>query len=265
MLTGAPRINHQDHRPAQNLAEVGISGQTLAASCWPAPEPRGPAAPAHVQLPAQFGDAEHAPAQLPAHGPGKGTQAALETGAMHAVGYTKIIPAFRCVSPQPVLPSQSAGNPPGTATLHRQRRRRWWWPGLAVSAVQTAAAAVPPAGPGWPGAGWWAPCRVSEPRLRLKGTPASLPLPVTRRCEREPAQQPSQRLFNLEIEGGPRALRLIRGRIHPVGRTPDAHIDARLRSINTAAVLASPDDHGLGRRKQIIIPAPRCGPGASQE
>src|ERR1019366_8363842 len=36
------------------------------------------------------------------------------------------------------------------------------------------------------GAGWWAPCRVSEPRLRLKGTPASLPLPVTRRCEREP-------------------------------------------------------------------------------
>src|ERR1039457_4593641 len=138
--------------PAQNLAEVGISGQTLAASCWPAPEPRGPAAPAHVQLPAQFGDAEHAPAQLPAHGPGKGTQAALETGAMHAVGYTKIIPAFRCVSPQPVLPSQSAGNPPGTATLHRQRRRRWWWwwwPGRAVSAVQTAAAAVPPAGPGW--------------------------------------------------------------------------------------------------------------------
>src|ERR1039457_3309326 len=79
----------------------------------------------------------------------------------------------------------------------------------------------------------------SDPRLRLTGPPASLPLPVTRRCEREPAQQASQRLLNLEIEGGPRALRLIRGRIHPVGRTPDArtpdaHIDARLRSINTA-------------------------------
>ena len=29
----------------------------------------------------------------------------------------------------------------------------------------------------------------SDPRLRLTGPPASLPLPVTRRCEREPAQQ----------------------------------------------------------------------------
>ena len=104
----------------------------------------------------------------------------------------------------------------------------------------------------------------SEPRLRLKSTPASLPLPVTRRGEREPAKQPSQRLFNLAIAGGPRPLGLVRGRINPVGRTPDANIDALLRSINAPAVLASPDDHGLRGRTQLIITAPICGPETSQ-
>ena len=101
--------------------------------------------------------------------------------------------------------------------------------------------------------------------MRLKGTPASLPLPVTRRGEREPAKQPSQRLLNLAINGGPRPLGLIRVGIHPVGRTPDAHIDALLRSINAPAVLASPDDHGLrGRRQLVIIAAPSCRPQTSQ-
>jgi hypothetical protein len=98
----------------------------------------------------------------------------------------------------------------------------------------------------------------------VKGTPASLPPPLTRRSEREPAKQPSQRLLNLAIDGGPRPLGLIPGRIHPVGRTPDANIDARLRSINAPAVLASPDDHGLRRRKQLIIAAPISGPETSQ-
>ena len=110
----------------------------------------------------------------------------------------------------------------------------------------------------------WSPRAQSEPRLRLKGTPASLPLPVTRRGEREPAKQPSQRLLNLAIDGGPRPLGLIRGRINPVGRTPDAHIDALLRSINAPAVLALPDDHGLRGRTQLIITTPICGPEKSQ-
>ncbi len=100
--------------------------------------------------------------------------------------------------------------------------------------------------------------------MRLQGTPASLPLPVTRRGEREPAEQPSQRLLHLVIEGRPRPHRLIRDRIHPVGRTPDADIDAGLRGINTPAILAAPDDHGLGRGKQLIIAAPSRRPGASQ-
>ena len=100
--------------------------------------------------------------------------------------------------------------------------------------------------------------------MRLKGTPASLPLPVARRGEREPAKQPCQRLLDLAVDGGLRTLGLIRVRIHPVGRTPDANIDALLRSINAAAVLASPDDHGLRSRKQLIIAAPSCGPQTSQ-
>ncbi len=108
------------------------------------------------------------------------------------------------------------------------------------------------------------PRSQSEPRLRLKGTPASLPLPVTRRGEREPAKQPSQRLLDLAVDDGPRPFGLIRVRIHPGGRTPDANIDALLRSINAPAVLASPDDHGLRRRKQIIIAATSCGPETSQ-
>jgi hypothetical protein len=98
----------------------------------------------------------------------------------------------------------------------------------------------------------------------LKGTPASLPLPVTRRGEREPAKQPCQRLLDLAVDGGLRTLGLIRVRIHPVGRTPDANIDALLRSINAPAVLASPDDHGFRRRKQLIIAALSCGPETSQ-
>ena len=85
-----------------------------------------------------------------------------------------------------------------------------------------------------------------------------------RRGEREPAKQPGQRLLSLAINGGPRPLRLIRGRIHPVGRTPDAHIDALPRSINCPAVLASPDDHALRGRQQLIIAAPSCGPRTSQ-
>ncbi len=100
--------------------------------------------------------------------------------------------------------------------------------------------------------------------MRLKGTPASLPLPITRRGEREPAKQPSQRLLNLAIDGGPRPLGLVRGRINPVGRTPDAYIDALLWSINAPAVLASPDDHGLRGRTQLIITVPICGPETSQ-
>src|ERR1035441_10487717 len=110
----------------------------------------------------------------------------------------------------------------------------------------------------------------SDPRLRLTGPPASLPLPVTRRCEREPAQQGQPATAQPRDRRRP-ASAPTHTRSHPPSRpdpdarTPDAHIDARLRSINTAAVLASPDDHGLGRRKQIIIPAPRRGPGASQE
>ena len=41
----------------------------------------------------------------------------------------------------------------------------------------------------------------------------------------------------------------IRGRVHPVGRTPEADIDARLRGINTPAVLATPDDHAVSAGK----------------
>jgi hypothetical protein len=105
---------------------------------------------------------------------------------------------------------------------------------------------------------------VRWPRLRLKGTPAPLPLPITRRGEREPAKQPCQRLLDLAVDGDLRTLGLIRVRIHPVGRTPDANIDALLRNIKAPAVLASPDDHGLRRRKQLIIAAPSCGPHTSQ-
>ena len=105
---------------------------------------------------------------------------------------------------------------------------------------------------------------VRWPRLRLKGTPAPLPLPITRRGEREPAKQPCQRLLDLAVDGDLRTLGLIRVRIHPVGRPPDANIDALLRNIKAPAVLASPDDHGLRRRKQLIIAAPSCGPDTSQ-
>ncbi len=104
----------------------------------------------------------------------------------------------------------------------------------------------------------------SQPRLRLKGTPASLPLPLTRRGEREPAEQPGQRPLNLAIRGGPGPLRLIQGRVHPVGRTPDTHIDALLRSINAPAILAAPHDHRLSTCRQLITAAPGRGPGASQ-
>ena len=85
-----------------------------------------------------------------------------------------------------------------------------------------------------------------------------------RRGEREPAEQPCQRLLDLAVDDGLRTLGLIRVRIHPGGRTPDANIDALLRSINAAAILASPDDHGLRRRKQLIIAALSCGPETSQ-
>ena len=104
----------------------------------------------------------------------------------------------------------------------------------------------------------------SEARLRLKGTPASFPLPVTRRGEREPAEQPGQRLLNLAIGGGPRPLRPIQGRVHPVGRAPNADIDALLRSINAPAILAAPHDHRLSTCRQLITPAPGRGPGVSQ-
>ena len=42
----------------------------------------------------------------------------------------------------------------------------------------------------------------SVPRLQLEGTQAALPLPGTRRREREPAEQPSQGPLSLEISGG---------------------------------------------------------------
>jgi hypothetical protein len=100
-------------------------------------------------------------------------------------------------------------------------------------------------------------------RLQLQGTQALLPLPGTRRCEREPAEQSSQRPLALAISGGPPAHRLMPGRIHPGGRTPDANPDARLRSIKTAAVLATPDDHGIRRRKRVI-PVRWHGPEAPQ-
>ena len=53
------------------------------------------------------------------------------------------------------------------------------------------------------------------------------------------------------------------GRIHPDGRTPDADVDALLRSIKTTAVLAAPDDHGIRGRKRVI-PARRRGREAAQ-
>lgn len=40
--------------------------------------------------------------------------------------------------------------------------------------------------------------------------------------------------------------------IYPDGRTPDAHPDARLWSIKATAHPATPDDHGIRRRKRII-------------
>jgi hypothetical protein len=108
------------------------------------------------------------------------------------------------------------------------------------------------------------PPTKSEAGLRLKGTPASFPLPVTWRGEREPAEQPGQRLLNLAIHGGPRPLRLIQGRVHPVGRTPNAHIDALLRGIDAPAILAAPHDHRLSTCRQLITAVPGRGPGASQ-
>ena len=59
------------------------------------------------------------------------------------------------------------------------------------------------------------------------------------------------------------AFRLIRGRLDPDSRTPDAYVDTRLRSVEATAVLATPDDHGIRRRKQVI-PAPRLGLEAPQ-
>lgn len=44
---------------------------------------------------------------------------------------------------------------------------------------------------------------------------------------------------------------------------PDANVDARLRSIKTAAVPAAPDDHGIRRRKRVI-PARSRGLAAAQ-
>ena len=90
-----------------------------------------------------------------------------------------------------------------------------------------------------------------------------VPPPGARRGEREPAEQASQRSLSLAISGGSRAGRLMPGRIHPDGRTPDADVDARLRSIKTAAILAAPDDHGRRRRKRVI-PARRRGREAPQ-
>jgi len=98
----------------------------------------------------------------------------------------------------------------------------------------------------------------------VKGTPASLPLPLTRRGERQPAKQPSQRLLTPRDRRRPASARTHTRPHPPVGRTPDANIDARLRSINAPAVLTSPDDHGLRRRKQLIIAAPISGPQTSQ-
>ena len=42
----------------------------------------------------------------------------------------------------------------------------------------------------------------SVPRLHLQGAQATLPLPGARRCEREPAEQSSQRPFSLAIGDG---------------------------------------------------------------
>ena len=42
----------------------------------------------------------------------------------------------------------------------------------------------------------------SVPCLHLEGTQAALPLPGTRRREREPAEQPSQGPLSLAISGG---------------------------------------------------------------
>src|SRR5690348_5041973 len=53
------------------------------------------------------------------------------------------------------------------------------------------------------------------------------------------------------------------GRIDPDGRTPDANVDAWLRSIKTTAVPAAPDDHGI-RRRQRVIPARSRGLEAAQ-
>jgi hypothetical protein len=90
------------------------------------------------------------------------------------------------------------------------------------------------------------------PRLRLQGTQAALPLPGTRRCEREPAEDSSQRPLSLAVSGGTYAHRVIRGHIHPGSGPPDADPEARLRSIKTAAIPATPDDHCIRRRKRVI-------------
>src|SRR5215472_4830062 len=53
------------------------------------------------------------------------------------------------------------------------------------------------------------------------------------------------------------------GQIHPGSRTPDANPEARLRSIKTAAIPATPDRHGIRRRKRVIAVRSR-GPEAAQ-
>ena len=102
-------------------------------------------------------------------------------------------------------------------------------------------------------------------RPGLKGTPASFPLPGTRGCERQRAQQAGERLLGLAVAEGAGALGLIRGCVHPLGSAPDADPDAGLRSVDAAAVAAAPDDRGLRGRERISRAAARWAKRRSAE
>src|SRR5690349_16336393 len=108
---------------------------------------------------------------------------------------------------------------------------------------------------------------VRWPRLRLKGTPAPLPLPITRRGEREPAKQPCQRLLDLAVDGDLRTLGLIRVRIHPLGR---ARLCARQLRDDRLEPLDATTTSRRGRRQLVVVtaadelkPALAAGPRAA--
>ena len=75
----------------------------------------------------------------------------------------------------------------------------------------------------------------------------ALPLPLTRRGEREPAQQPSQRLLNLASDGRPRPLRLIRGRIHPAWQRQTITVSAGESSSSSRPPAAGPEHRSTER------------------